>query len=101
MKRLGPERQRRSASDGIDAGFRITMSFGMVMVWIFIAAVMWTGDRHHWWFVASVLCGLPFPASLVFAVLTLKSWLDERSWMRAEQMARESAPVGHRGRTPE
>lgn len=88
-------------SDGIDAGFRLTMSFGMVMVWLLIVALLWTGERHHYWAIAAVVCGLPFPAASVFAVLTLKSWLDEREWMRAERMAREAPPAGRRGRTRE
>lgn len=101
MSRLGPERSRRRVSDGIDAGFRLCMSSGMLMTWIILVALLFTGERHHYWAYAAIACGLPFPAAVVFAILTLTSWLDERSWMRAEEMARRSPAVGSRGRTGE
>lgn len=99
MKSLGPERSLRSTADGIDAWFRILLSFRIVNIWIILVALLFTGERHHLWAYAAIACGLPFPASLVFAVLTLKSWLDERGWMRAEETARRSPSARSGGTT--
>ena len=99
VKRLGPEKPRRRVADGIDAGFRIFLSFGLTLSWKVCIAFVWLEVHNEALLIAVIVCGLPFPVALCFGLLTLKSWLDERSWLRAERMARAAPSVRDKGRT--
>jgi hypothetical protein len=94
-----PERPRRRVADGIDAGWRLALSLGLVKFWILSVVYLSLVEGAHGWAIAAAICGLPFPVAHVFAWMTLIAWLDERAWLRAQRMAREAGVVGDRGRT--
>lgn len=100
MRRLPrPERPRRRFADGIDAGWRLSVSFGLLKASIIFSLYFQLSQHETGYAIALAVCAVPFAVSHVFAWLTLLAWLDERSWLRAQRMAREQDEARERGST--
>src|ERR1044072_2389453 len=94
-----PERPRRRFADGIDAGWRLALSFGLLKA-SFIFALYFQFSLHETGYaIALAVCIVPFAVAHVFGWLSLLAWLDERSWLRAQRMAREAEETKARGTT--
>lgn len=92
---IRPGRPRRRVSDGIDAGFRVSISLFLDWLWVFLVAIMATSDqRGTAWVVAALIGGLPLCAVNVFAFLTMRAYFDDRLWLRAQRATEDTPSPG-------
>lgn len=85
------DRPRRRLFDGVDAGYRLFSALFDLSIWGFVLAVMATSEiRSSAWFWMAAALGVPLAAKLVFAGWTVRAWLRERDWLRAQQQARQA-----------
>jgi hypothetical protein len=82
---------RRRKSDLVDAGWRVCLAASLLGVWLFLVAVMATSPtRGIEWLGYSLLLGIPIVLTVIFAAFTVNAVIVDRSWLRAERMAKEA-----------
>jgi hypothetical protein len=100
--RINSGHPRRSKSDLIDAGWRLFLSLSLLGIWAFLLALLATSSfRGPEWVVYAALPGLAIVPAVGFAILTIRAVVVDRSWLRAERMAREDDARRLHGMTSE
>ena len=99
--RISTGHPRRRKSDLVDAGWRLCLSLSLLAVWLFLVALLATSPRGPEWLWYVSMLGVPIIPAIFFAVLTFNAVLADRSWLRAERMAKESNAHRPPGTTPE
>jgi hypothetical protein len=100
--RLNSGHPRRRKSDLVDAGWRLCLAVSLLGVWLFIVSIMVTSPtRGPEWVWYSMILGIPVILTFIFAILTINAVLVDRSWLRAERMAKSAEPARGVGTTSE
>ena len=92
---------RRRKSDLVDAGWRLCLSLSLLGLWVFLVALLATSPRGPEWVWYVLLLGVPVLPAVFFAVLTINAVLVDRSWLRAERMAKSADAARGVGTTSE